>query len=97
MLSIYCAPFREFASLIRSSEMLDIFGYRGEALTQAVTAMSVAVVGSYWLAHNLFKETGLTRELLGIASNRLVGAYSVTILMGCSSWVILVDKRPETG
>ena len=62
--------------------MLDIFGYRGDALTQAIMAMSIAVVGSYWLAHNLFKETGLTRELLGIESNRLVGAYSVTILMG---------------
>ena len=79
---VFIAPLLGICFLIRSLEMLDIFGYRGEALTQAVMAMSVAVVSSYWLAHNLFKESGLTRELLGIASKRLVGAYSVTILMG---------------
>ncbi len=79
---VFILPLSGICFLIRSLEMLDILGYRGEALTQAVMAMSVAVVGSYWLAHNLFKETGLTRELLGIASKRLVGAYSVTILMG---------------
>ena len=79
---VFILPLSGICFLIRSLEMLDILGYRGEVLTQAVMAMSVAVVGSYWLAHNLFKETGLTRELLGIASKRLVGAYSVTILMG---------------
>lgn len=79
---VFIAPLLGICFLIRSLEMLDMFGYRGEALTQAVMAMSVAVVSSYWLAHNLFKESGLTRELLGIASKRLVGAYSVTILMG---------------
>jgi len=79
---VFIMPLLGICFLIRSLEMLDILGYRGEVLTQAVMAMSVAVVGSYWLAHNLFKETGLTRELLGIASKRLVGAYSVTILMG---------------
>jgi len=79
---VFIVPLLGICFLIRSLEMLDILGYRGEILTQAVMAMSVAVVGSYWLAHNLFKETGLTRELLGIASKRLVGAYSVTILMG---------------
>ena len=79
---VFIAPLLGICFLIRSLEMLDIFGYRGEALTQALMAMSVAVVSSYWLAHNLFKESGLTRELLGIASKRLVGAYSVTILMG---------------
>ena len=79
---VFIAPLLGICFLIRSLEMLDIFGYRGEALTQAVMAMSVAIVSSYWLAHNLFKESGLTRELLGIASKRLVGAYSVTILMG---------------
>ena len=79
---VFIVPLLGICFLIRSLEMLDILGYRGEVLTQAVMAMSVAVVGSYWLAHNLFKETGLTRELLGIASKRLVGAYSVTILMG---------------
>ena len=79
---VFIMPLLGICFLIRSLEMLDILGYRGEVLSQAVIAMSVAVVGSYWLAHNLFKETGLTRELLGIASKRLVGAYSVTILMG---------------
>ena len=79
---VFIMPLLGICFLIRSLEMLDILGYRGEVLTQAFMAMSVAVVGSYWLAHNLFKETGLTRELLGIASKRLVGAYSVTILMG---------------
>ena len=79
---VFILPLLGICFLIRSLEMLDILGYRGEVLSQAVIAMSVAVVGSYWLAHNLFKETGLTRELLGIASKRLVGAYSVTILMG---------------
>jgi small-conductance mechanosensitive channel len=79
---VFILPLLGICFLIRSTEMLDIFGYRGGALTQAIMAMSIAVVGSYWLAHNLFKETGLTRELLGIASKRLVGAYSVTILMG---------------
>ena len=79
---VFILPLLGICFLIRSSEMLNIFGYRGEALTQAITTMSVAVIGSYWLAHNLFKETGLTRKLLGIESNRLVGAYSVTILMG---------------
>ena len=79
---VFIMPLLGICFLIRSLEMLDILGYRGEVLTQAVMAMSVAVVGSYWLAHNLFKETGLTRELLGIASKRLAGAYSVTILMG---------------
>ena len=88
---VFIMPLLGICFLIRSLEMLDILGYRGEVLTQAVMAMSVAVVGSYWLAHNLFKETGLTRELLGIASKRLVGAYSVTILMGVALglyWVI---------
>jgi potassium efflux system protein len=79
---VFILPLLGICFLIRSTEMLDIFGYRGGALTQAIMAMSIAVVGSYWLAHNLFKETGLTRELLGIESNRLVGAYTVTILMG---------------
>jgi small-conductance mechanosensitive channel len=79
---VFIMPLLGICFLIRSLEMLDILGYRGEVLSQAVIAMSFAVVGSYWLAHNLFKETGLTRELLGIASKRLVGAYSVTILMG---------------
>ena len=79
---VFIMPLLGICFLIRSLEMLDILGYRGEVLSQAVIAMSIAVVGSYWLAHNLFKETGLTRELLGIASKRLVGAYSVTILMG---------------
>ena len=79
---VFILPLLGICFLIRSAEMLDIFGYRGGALTQAIMAMSIAVVGSYWLAHNLFKETGLTRELLGIESNRLVGAYTVTILMG---------------
>ena len=79
---VFIMPLLGICFLIRSLVMLDILGYRGEVLSQAVIAMSVAVVGSYWLAHNLFKETGLTRELLGIASKRLVGAYSVTILMG---------------
>ena len=79
---VFIMPLLGICFLIRSLEMLDILGYRGEVLSQAVIAMSVAVVGSYWLAHNLFKETGLTRELLGIASKRLVRAYSVTILMG---------------
>jgi len=79
---VFIMPLLGICFLIRSLEMLDILGYRGEVLSQAVIAMSVAVVGSYWLAHNLFKETGLTRELLGIASKRLVGAYSVTILLG---------------
>ena len=79
---VFIMPLLGICFLIRSLEMLDILGYRGEVLSQAVIAMSVAVVGSYWLAHNLFKETGLTRELLGIASKRLFGAYSVTILMG---------------
>jgi small-conductance mechanosensitive channel len=79
---VFIVPLLGICFLIRSLEMLDILRYRGEILTQAVMAMSVAVVGSYWLAHNLFKETGLTRELLGIASKRLAGAYSVTILMG---------------
>ena len=79
---VFIMPLLGICFLIRSLEMLDILGYRGEVLSQAVIAMSFAVVGSYWLAHNLFKETGLTRELLGIASKRLVRAYSVTILMG---------------
>ena len=79
---VFIMPLLGICFLIRSLVMLDILGYRGEVLSQAVIAMSVAVVGSYWLAHNLFKETGLTRELLGIASKRLVRAYSVTILMG---------------
>ena len=79
---VFIMPLLGICFLIRSLEMLDILGYRGEVLSQAVIAMSIAVVGSYWLAHNLFKETGLTRELLGIASKRLVGAYSVTILLG---------------
>ena len=79
---VFILPLLGICFLIRSSEMLNIFGYRGEALTQAITTMSVALIGSYWLAHNLFKETGLTRKLLDIESNRLVGAYSVTILMG---------------
>jgi len=79
---VFILPLLGICFLIRSTEMLDIFGYRGGALTQAIMAMSIAVVGSYWLAHNLFKETGLTRELLGIESNILVGAYTVTILMG---------------
>ncbi|MDB9716428.1 DUF3772 domain-containing protein [Amylibacter sp.] len=79
---VFILPLLGICFLIRSTEMLDIFGYRGGALTQAIMAMSIAVVGSYWLAHNLFKEPGLTRELLGIETNRLVGAYTVTILMG---------------
>ena len=79
---IFILPLLGVCLLIRSVEMLDIFDYRGDALTQAIMVVSIAVIGAYWLAHNLFKETGLTRELLGIDSGRLFVAYSVTILMG---------------
>ena len=74
--------------------MLDIFDYRGDALTQAIMVVSIAVIGAYWLAHNLFKETGLTRELLGIDSGRLFVAYSVTILMGVVLGLYWLSKRP---
>ena len=79
---VFILPLLGVCLLIRSVEMLDIFDYRGDALTQAIMVVSIAVIGAYWLAHNLFKETGLTRELLGIDSGRLFVAYSVTILMG---------------
>ena len=79
---VFILPLLGVCFLIRSVEMLDIFDYRGDALTQAIMVVSIAVIGAYWLAHNLFKETGLTRELLGIDSGRLFVAYSVTILMG---------------
>ena len=79
---VFILPILGVCLLIRSVEMLDIFDYRGDALTQAIMVVSIAVIGAYWLAHNLFKETGLTRELLGIDSGRLFVAYSVTILMG---------------
>ena len=81
MLSIYCAPFRDLLPY-KVIGNVRYFRVPRRGINTSVMAMSVAVVSSYWLAHNLFKESGLTRELLGIASKRLVGAYSVTILMG---------------
>lgn len=79
---IFIVPLAGFICLIKSIELANIFGYRGDALVQALPAMSFAFFGFNWLGRNLFVESGPARELTRIKQNNLLGAYNMTLLMG---------------
>lgn len=79
---IFILPLVGFISLIKSVELANIFGYRGDAMMQALPAMSFAIFGFNWLGRNLFVANGPARELTRIKQNNLSSAYNMTLLMG---------------
>jgi len=88
---IFILPLVGFISLIKSVELANIFGYRGDAMMQALPAMSFAIFGFNWLGRNLFVANGPARELTRIKQNNLSSAYNMTLLMGVilgSYWLL---------